>query len=183
LRSEWEVLLEIEDDDTRRKQLQAYLDKGRGECPLRQPRLARLVEGAFCFYNEKVYELRAWVVMPNHVHVLFKVGEKPMGQVIGDWKDYTAREANKLLKRRGRFWAPDYWDTFIRNSNHEMQARNYAERNPVKAGLVSAAKDWRWSSARFRNENGRLVLHSHAHANVTERGTSRPAAAPNQSAP
>jgi REP element-mobilizing transposase RayT len=177
LRSEWEALLKIENHDERRKQLQAYLDKGRGECPLRQPRLAQLIEGAFRFYHNRDYELRAWVVMPNHVHVLFTVGQKPMGQVVGDWKEYTAREANKLLKRRGQFWAADYWDTFMRNSNHELQARSYAERNPVKACLVSAAKDWSWSSARYRDEYGRLVLESH---NATERGTSRPAAAPNQ---
>jgi len=181
LRSEWQACLEIEDNVERRKQLQAYLDKGRGECPLHQPRLTGLVEGAFRFYHGKDYELRAWVVMPNHVHVLFTVAEKPMGEVIGTWKEYTAREANQLLKRRGPFWAADYWDTFMRNSNHELQARNYAERNPVKAGLVSAAKDWPWSSARFRHEYGRLVLESHG-PNVTERGTSRPAAAPNQHA-
>jgi len=158
LRSEWEALLEIQENDERRKQLQAYLDKGRGECPLRQPELGRLVEGALRFYHGKDYELRAWVVMPNHVHVLFKVGEKPMGEVIGNWKEYTAREANKLLKRYGRFWAADYWDTFIRNANHELQAQNYAERNPVKAGLVSAARDWPWSSAHFRDEYNRLLL-------------------------
>jgi REP element-mobilizing transposase RayT len=176
LRSEWQALVEIEDNDVRRKQLQAYLDKGRGECPLRQPRLAELVEGALRFYHGKDYELRAWVVMPNHVHVLFAAGKKSMGQIIGDWKEYTAREANKLLKRRGQFWAADYWDTFMRNSNHELQARNYAERNPVKAGLAAAARDWPWSSARLRDEYGRLVLEPH---NVAERGTSRPAAGEN----
>ena len=177
LRSEWEALLGIEDDDERRKRLQGYLDKGRGECPLRQPRLARVIDGAFRFYHGKDYELRAWIVMPNHVHVLFKVGEKPMGEVIGDWKEYTAREANRLLKRRGQFWAADYWDTFIRNPNHELQARNYAEQNPVKAALVSTAKDWPWSSARFRDEHGRLLLEPQRRAIVPERATSRRTAA------
>jgi len=167
LRSEWQALMEIEENDERRKQLQAYLDKGRGECPLRQPRLARLVEGAFLFYHGTAYELRAWVVTPNHVHVLFQAGDKPMGQVIGDWKEYTARQANKFLNRRGKFWAADYWDTFMRNAKHELQARNYAEMNPVKAGLVRAAKDWAWSSARFRDQHARLVLEQPA-----ERGTS-----------
>src|SRR5947209_5097031 len=92
LRSEWEALLEIEDKDDRRKQLQAYLDKGRRECPLQQPRLARLADAAFGFYHGRHYELRAWVVMPNHVHVLFTVGDKPMGKIVADWKEYTARE-------------------------------------------------------------------------------------------
>jgi putative transposase len=158
LRSEWDALLEIEDDAQRRKKLQAYLDQGRGECPLRKSVLAGVVEEALRFHHSIHYELRAWVVMPNHVHVLFKVTSKPMGQVIGDWKEYTAREANKLLGRRGRFWAPDYWDTFMRDSTHELQARHYTEKNPVKAGLVREPQAWPWSSARFRDQYGRLVL-------------------------
>ena len=137
LRSEWAMLLEVEDDIERRKKLQAYLDKGRGECPLRQPRIAALVDEALRFHHGTNYELRAWVVMPNHLHVLFKVTAQPMGRVIADWKKYTAREANKLLGRRGRFWADDYWDTYMRDSAHEVLARNYAEKNPVKARLVS----------------------------------------------
>jgi len=158
LRTEWAALLEIEDDSERRKKLEAYLDKGKGECPLRKPPIARLVEDALRFHHEVHYDLRAWVVMPNHIHVLFKVGTKPMGRIIRDWKDYTAREANKVLRKRGTFWSVDYWDTFMRDSDHELKARNYTERNPVKAALVSSAKDWPWSSARFRDLYGRLVL-------------------------
>jgi putative DNA methylase len=158
LRSEWAMLLDIEDDAERRKKLQAYLDKGRGECPLRQPRMAALVDGALRFHHGTKYELRAWVVMPNHLHVLFKVTAQPMGQVVADWKEYTAREANKLLGRRGRFWADDYWDTYMRDPAHEVQARNYAEKNPVKALLAREPKEWPWSSARFRDRYGRLVL-------------------------
>jgi REP element-mobilizing transposase RayT len=158
LRSEWAGLLEIEDNDERRKKLQGYLDKGRGECPLRQPQLGKLVEEALRFHDGKDYELRAWVVMPNHLHVLFKVTAKPMRKVVKEWKNYTAREANKLLGRRGQFWALDYWDTYMRDSLHELRARDYAERNPVKAMLVREPKDWPWSSARFRDKFNRLVL-------------------------
>jgi REP element-mobilizing transposase RayT len=151
-------LLEIEDDIERRKKLQAYLDKGRGECPLRKPTIASLVDEALRFHNHAQYELRAWVVMPNHLHVLFKVTVKPMGLVIKDWKEYTAREANKVLGRQGKFWAPDYWDTYMRDSKHELQARHYAEQNPVKARMAREPKDWLWSSARFRDDYGQLVL-------------------------
>src|SRR6266536_1505516 len=47
LRSEWEHLWRIEDDRERRKQLEAYLDKGRGECHLRRAEIAKLVEDNF----------------------------------------------------------------------------------------------------------------------------------------
>ena len=81
----------------------------------------------------------------------------PLGEIIGDLKEYTAREANKLLGRRGKFWVDDSFDTFMRDSAHEMRTRRYIEINPVKAFLVREAKEWPWTSARFRGEDA--VLH------------------------
>jgi REP element-mobilizing transposase RayT len=158
LRSEWAALLEIEDDRERRKRLEAYLDRGQGECHLRRPEIASLVDGAFRFYHGQRYEIRAWVVMPNHIHALFKVGATPMSKLIEDWKSFTARAANKLLARRGQFWAEDFWDTYMRNDEHELRSRSYIENNPTKALLVCDPKEWPWSSARFRDEHGGLRL-------------------------
>ena len=156
LRSEWAGLLEVEDTREQRKKLESYLDRGQGECHLRRVEIGQLVDQAIRFHHEVLYELRAWVVMPNHVHVLFKVGEKPMGQTVADWKEYTARQANRFLGRRGHFWAKDYWDTYMRDAEHELRARRYVENNPVKAGLVQDPRDWPWTSARLRDEYGRL---------------------------
>ena len=156
LRSEWAALFEVEDDDERRLQLESYLDRGRGECLFRRPDLAALMDGALRFYHGRRCEMRAWVVMPNHVHALFKVDNLPMARIVADWKEYTAREVNKILGRTGRVWAADYWDTFMRNTQHEQTTRHYIENNPVKALLVREAKDWPCSSARFRDEYGEL---------------------------
>jgi len=158
VRSEWAALLDLEDDGERRKKLEGYLDKSRGECHLRRPEIGNLVDAALRFNHGKTYELHAWVVMPNHVHALFNVGNKPLSQVVADWKEYTARQANKLLGRRGQFWAKDFWDTYMRDSAHEQRARRYIESNPVKAFLVRGPKEWPWSSARFRDETGVLRL-------------------------
>lgn len=56
------------------------------------------------------------------------------------------------------FWQREYWDTFMRDEEQEQKAIHYIERNPVKAKLCRAAAEWKFSSARFRNEYGRLVL-------------------------
>jgi REP element-mobilizing transposase RayT len=144
-------LLEIEDDRQRRKELEAYLDKGRGPCFLRHDVVARLVEESLRLFHGQRYDLRAWVVMPNHVHVLFKVDTTPMSQIVKGWKSCTSRDANRILFRRGQFWEEDYWDTFMRDAEHEAKTRRYIETNPAKAGLVRDPKDWRWSSARFRD--------------------------------
>jgi REP element-mobilizing transposase RayT len=156
LRSEWEHLWKIENDQQRRAELESYLDKGRGECHLRRPEIAQLVEDAVRFFHGQRYDLRAWVVMPNHVHALFKVDATPMAEILESWKKHTANKANRQLHRRGKFWQADYWDTFMRDSAHELETRNYIENNPVKAGLVLDPKTWPWSSARFRDEFGVL---------------------------
>jgi REP element-mobilizing transposase RayT len=158
LRSEWGHLWKIEDDRERRAELEAYLDRGRGECHLRQPEIAQLVEGALRFFHRQRYDLRAWVVMPNHVHALFKVNATPMAEILESWKKHSANKANRILDRHGAFWEADYWDTFMRDGPHEVVARNYIESNPVKAGLVLDPKTWPWSSARFRDEFGVLRL-------------------------
>ena len=167
LRSEWEHLSKIEDDRDQRKLLEAYLDKGRGECHLRRTEIAKLVEdnfrrfagaGAGSQSRTPRYELRAWVVMPNHVHVLFKVGSVSMSEIIGAWKMHTGRLANKLLGKQGAFWAKDYFDVFMRGNDHERQTFRYIENNPTRAKLVLNPNDWPWSSARFREQFGRLRL-------------------------
>ena len=158
LRSEWESLLKLENDRQRRIELEAYLDQGRGACHLRQPEIARAVEASFRFRHGEDYELRAWVIMPNHVHLLFKVFNVPMSQLLDAWKGFTAKQANKVLGRRGKFCQEGYWDTFIRDEEHERRSQKYIEENLVQAGLVVSRKEWPWGSARFRDDYERLCL-------------------------
>lgn len=156
-RSEWAALLEVENHRERRRRLESYLDRGRGECWLGQPAIAELTEGALRFFDGERYRLAAWVVMPNHLHLLVDVWEVPLAVLVKSWKDFVTKQANKLLGRQGSFWEREYLDTVIADETHRRTAVRYIENNPVKAQLVSAPKDWRWSSARFRDEYG--VLH------------------------
>ncbi|HEX4265549.1 MAG TPA: transposase [Verrucomicrobiae bacterium] len=158
LRSEWEHIWKIENDRQRRAELEAYLDRGRGHCHLRQSEIAQIVENAVQFFHGNRYELRAWVVMPNHVHTLFKTNATPMARIIESWKKHTAQKANQILRRRGNFWQVDYWDTFMRDGRQEQKTVRYIENNPTKAKLVLDPKDWPWSSARLRDNDGVLRL-------------------------
>ena len=157
LRSEWQEMRRVEDDRERRRQIEAYLDRGRGECWLRRPEIAAMVEQALRFHHSQWYELRAWVIMPNHIHLLFQINETPHSKIVQELKRYTSREANKLLQRTGDFWFKDYFDTYMRNAAQVLQTCHYIENNPTKAKLVLDPKAWPWSSARFRDEYG--VLH------------------------
>jgi REP element-mobilizing transposase RayT len=157
-RSEWEALAKTEDLRARRKQLEAYLDRGLGACWLRQPAIAELTENALCFFDGQRYQLRAWVVMPNHVHLVVDVWQTPLARLAKSWKTFIAREANKLLGREGTFWEREYWDTVMEDDEQLRRALRYTEGNPVKAGLAQEPKAWPCSSARFRDDYGRLCL-------------------------
>ena len=130
-----------------RRLIAEYEDRGFGACHLRDPRVAELVQQALHFHNGKSYELLEWCVM-NHVHVLIQQrAGAPLGRVVNSWKTYTARRANAVLGRQGRFWMRDYFDRYIRSAEHFDIARYYIRHNPVKAGLCEKAEDWPWSSA------------------------------------
>ena len=159
LLGEWAALLKIEEQRERRRQLEEYLDKGRGACWLRRPDLATVCEDAFRHFDIQRYTLRAWCLMPNHVHVLVLITTTPMAEVIKNWKGFTAYRCNQILSRaESQFWADEYWDTYMRDAEHERRTVRYIEKNPTKAGFVRTAKDWAWSSARFRGEDGVLRI-------------------------
>ncbi len=151
-----------------RERITKYEDVGHGDCTLRDPRIAALVQGALQHFDGERYRLLAWCIMPNHVHVLIETlpgtaavpaASQPasasltaslkasLASIIHSWKSFTAHEANKLLGRKGEFWFREYYDRFIRDENHFDVCVNYIEENPVKAGLATVREEWPWSSA------------------------------------
>jgi REP element-mobilizing transposase RayT len=153
-RVEWEALLNIPDDVTRREKVELYLDAGYGSCALRDARIARLVENALLHFDGQRYRLLAWVVMPNHVHVLVETfPAHPLAEVTHSWKSFTAKQANAILRCSGAFWQAESFDRFIRDEQHLANAVQYIHYNPVKAGLVQRPEEWRYSSARKIQES------------------------------
>ncbi len=155
-RAEWEPLLSESDASLRRHQLEAWLDRGYGECWLRQPQVAKIVEKSLLTGHGQRYRLRAWVVMPNHVHMVAHVWRTPLSRLLKSWKGATGRAANGLLGRTGTFWQADYWDTCLADEAAVAKAIRYVDNNPTKAHFVRNPADWRWSSARRRDAYGRL---------------------------
>jgi REP element-mobilizing transposase RayT len=127
------------------KHIEAMLDCAHGSCALRNPRIAELVADAIRFFDGQRYQLFAWCVMPNHVHVVFKViGDHSLADVVGSWKSFTARKANAILNRSGHFWQREYYDRLLRSSGELNRAIAYIADNPVKAKLAN----WNWVCVR-----------------------------------
>jgi REP element-mobilizing transposase RayT len=141
-------LPDIEASPERRRRIEALLDSRAGVCWLAKPRVATIVREALRYFDGDRYDLHACVIMLNHVHVLFtpkaRVG---IGQIIGAWKSYTAKAANRVLGRSGEFWQADYFDRAIRSERHFSNVVAYIEGNPTRAGLCDCNHAWPWSSA------------------------------------
>lgn len=138
-------------DSVLRRRIEAYLDQGYGGCALRDARVAMMVQDSLLHFDDERYWLLAWVIMPNHVHLLLTPCITwSLSRIMKDLKSFTSREANKILNRRGRFWMEDYFDRYVRDAKHFASAIAYIENNPVKARLCAKPEDWPFSSAPFR---------------------------------
>lgn len=136
----------------RMRNFNQLLDQGHGAAWLKNPVVAEVVQKSLLFFDGQRYSLHSWVIMPNHVHVLFTPAESwTLTKILHSWKSFSAREANKILGKVGEFWQQEYFDRAIRDEKGFNAAVEYIENNPVKAGLCQAAGEWCFSSA-FRRE-------------------------------
>ena len=160
LLEKWRRELAREDDfeDRLRYRIEAYLDRGYGACYLSNERIANLTQSALLHFDGERYRLSAWVVMPNHVHLLAApCFGYSLSSIMHSLKSFTSLEANKVLGRKGKFWFEDYFDRYIRNAKHFENAIAYIEDNPVRAGLCQFADDWPFGSAWFKSRAARAA--------------------------
>lgn len=122
-----------------------------GPMDLKEPAAAKIVESSIVFGVPERYDLYAWCVMGNHVHVLLK----PIWDLVAimkSLKGFTAYEINGLTQTRGRtLWQDESYDHWVRDEEELARIIHYIENNPVAAGLCGRPEDWPWSSARFRH--------------------------------
>ena len=131
----------------------------------------------FCMDN-KGLQIFSYVVMPNHIHVLASSNKNKLGDIVRDFKSYSARQLlleireNEQLSRRSRLQNSFSYYAGKNNSNNQIwtnqnapkicdrpgmasQFQQYIEMNPVKAGFVEEPHYWRLSSA---NENSPIPV-------------------------
>ena len=122
---------------------------GSGPTWLKDPQVAACVMDAL-FTGEKkwqLYDLFAWVIMPNHVHVLLDT-HKASSDVTLAVKDASARKANRVLGRKGPlFWHDESCDHPVHDAAEFDRIVRFIESNPVDAGLARQSEGWAWSSA------------------------------------
>jgi REP element-mobilizing transposase RayT len=88
--------------------------------------------------DPQFFRLFAWVVMPDHVHLLLKPNPgMDLSQVMKGLKGVSARKINKHRGTKGHVWQDESYDRIIRDEEEFLLKLNYIALNPKKAGLVS----------------------------------------------
>ena len=169
------LLYKVKDETERKKKIDDQrklyfgrfdetLDNARsGPCWLKDGRIVKLVADAIRLHDKKEYDLLAYCIMPNHAHLVFTVrhdfitsmraearatsttSRYIMTDILRLIKGATAREANKILNRTGAFWQHESYDRVVRDEKELNRIIGYTINNPVKAGLVKNAEDWKWT--------------------------------------
>ncbi len=111
--------------------------------------LARM---SYCYQ----FEVKGYVVMPEHVHLLLSEPEKSLLSVgVQALKISVSKQA---MERP--FWQPRYYDFNVFTQEKRLEKLNYMHRNPVKRGLVEKPEDWPWSSVHYyeTGEQGKVKI-------------------------
>lgn len=122
---------------------------------LKQDRIARLTADSLHKRDQRIYDLHAYCIMPNHVHVVCQPSIKSDGayhalsSVLHSLKRHTAEESNRLLNRTGAFWQHENYDHAVRDEAEWRRIVRYVINNPVAAGLTQRAGDWKWSYCKY----------------------------------
>jgi len=118
---------------------------------LKNPVIARMICDIIHYHDRLLYDLFAYCVMSNHVHVLVQpkqIAEEefvPLEKITHSIKSYSSGKANKILNRQGQFWEHESFDHYCRSEYEEKEISKYILNNPVKAGLLEHSAEWPWS--------------------------------------
>lgn len=117
---------------------------------LKEKAVAEILMEAIHHRDGKQYDLHAFTIMPNHVHMMMTLlPDAPvLFKVMQHLKKNSAIKANRFLNRTGlEFWEEESYDHVVRDESEFYRILNYILRNPVKAGFVGEWRDWPFSFA------------------------------------
>jgi REP element-mobilizing transposase RayT len=150
--------LELKDLTEREKHERIYIEQKRlftasdnfldtnpnGPYWLGEQPVAEIISEALQHRDEKLYDLHAYTIMPNHVHMMMTLMPNApiLFKIMQDLKKFTGLHSNRSLGREGQFWEEESYDHVVRSEKEFYRILNYILRNPVKAGFVKEWQQW-----------------------------------------
>ena len=116
--------------------LEKWLDEGYGSCILQYRKVREILQDAFHHYDGVSMTLHAYVIMPNHVHLLASpIGENTIQNLLSQLKRYTSRLISDFWEVDKKVWQQEAFDHLVRNALFFEKYLLYIKHNPI--GLPS----------------------------------------------
>ena len=132
----WDTATKYEYQKRFQEERERWLDQGYGECLFKQAAVATVIANSLRHFDSQRYVLDAFVVMPNHVHVLVQPTDShSLAAILHSWKSFSAKEINRLLGRDGAVWQDENYDRIVRDFDELARYRSYIALNPAQAQL------------------------------------------------
>ena len=90
----------------------------------------------------------AWVLMPNHYHLLLETPEANLSRAIRHLNGVYTQAFNRRHRRVGHLFQGRFKAILLEKDAHLLELGRYVVLNPVRAGLVRHLRAWSWSSYR-----------------------------------
>jgi len=94
------------------------------------------------------FQLRAYVLMTNHVHLLIEVGKHPLAKIMQGLQQSYTIYFNRKYKLVGHLFQGRYKDILCDRDAYLLELVRYIHLNPVRSKMVSAPGEYLWSSHR-----------------------------------
>lgn len=107
------------------------LDNGYGDCILKNPSIRKVVADSLRYWDGSKYDLVAYVIMPNHIHVIIQLAQEcRIESIMHSIKSYTSKIINKMTSHSGAIWMKEYFDRIIRSERNLNSCIKYIMDNP-----------------------------------------------------
>ena len=119
----------------------------------RDSRSADILLDAILFgKRQKWYYLLAFVIMPDHIHLIIVPEGKNISECMKAIKGFSAREINKIYERSGPIWQSGFYDYILDGEAKVLGRIKYIEYNPVRKGIVANLENYEYSSVKYRDK-------------------------------
>jgi len=104
------------------------------------------------------FSLLAYCLMDNHVHLLLREGKEDIARVMKRITVSYVYYFNKKYKRVGHLFQDRYRSEVVEKDGYILALVRYIHQNPIKAGMVKSAEEYKWSSHHsYLNEDAPLA--------------------------
>lgn len=109
------------------------------------------------YKEQSGYEVYAYCLMDNHVHLLLKIGQEPLEQVMRRICGSYVYWYNTKYQRIGYLFQDRFKSEVVENDSYFLTVLRYIHQNPMKAGLVKSPEQYQWSSMREYIDKPRII--------------------------